>query len=79
LGEDDKHLDFRISVLRQMRTISSGPAPYLIVSTVVRCHNGLGRLYLAAVGPIHRVIFPAMLRRAASAGWPISATPTHAG
>jgi hypothetical protein len=79
LGEDDKHLDFRISVLRQMRTISSGPAPYLIVSTVVHCHNGLGRLYLKAVGPVHRVIFPAMLRRAAGAGWPLSATPADAG
>ena len=77
LGEDDKHLDFRISVLRQMRTISSGPAPYLIVSTVVSCHNVLGRLYLNAVGPVHRVIFPAMLRRAADAGWPLSTTPVH--
>ena len=34
LGEDDRHLDFRVSVL-----YSSAPEPRLTVSTVVHCHN----------------------------------------
>ena len=58
LGLDDKHLDFRISVdvvplgLRQQQ---------ITTTTLVRPHNLLGRAYLAAVVPFHRVIVPAML------------------
>jgi hypothetical protein len=62
LGLNDRHLDFRIVVdvmpvgreHRQIRT-----------STLVRTHNLLGRTYLAAVLPFHRVIVPAMLAQAA--------------
>jgi hypothetical protein len=70
LGEDDKHLDFRISVLRQIRATASGPVPYLTVSTVVHCHNRLGQTYLWLIAPFHRLIARATLRRAAQAGWP---------
>ncbi len=69
LGEDDKHLDFRVSVL-----CASGPAPessrQLTVSTVVHCHNLLGRAYLFAIAPFHRMVVKASLRRAARVGWP---------
>jgi hypothetical protein len=69
VGEDDKHLDFRVSVL-----CSSGPAPessrQLTVSTVVHCHNLLGRAYILAIAPIHRIVVKASLRRAARIGWP---------
>jgi hypothetical protein len=69
LGEDDKHLDFRVSVL-----CSSGPAPessrQLTVSTVVHCHNLLGRSYILAIAPFHRIVVKASLRRAARIGWP---------
>ena len=71
LGEDDKHLDFRLSVL-----CSGQPSPksqrHLIVSTVVHCHNRLGRLYIRLVAPFHRVIVPSALRRAAHLGWPLA-------
>lgn len=70
LGEDDKHLDFRVSILRRMQTSSLEQAPYLIVSTVVHCHNRFGRLYLRLIGPFHRLIVRATLSRAARAGWP---------
>ena len=63
VGEDDKHLDFRVSVLR-----SSGPT--LTVSTVVHCHNLLGRVYLVVIAPFHRMVVKASLRRAAQIGWP---------
>ncbi len=67
LGEDDSHLDFRVSVLRQDR----GPAgTWLIVSTVVRCHNRLGRAYIALIGPFHRAVVRATIARAGEAGWP---------
>jgi hypothetical protein len=63
VGEDDKHLDFRASVL-----CSSGPT--LTVSTVVHCHNLLGRVYLLVITPFHRMVVKASLRRAAQIGWP---------
>jgi hypothetical protein len=76
LGEDDKHLDFRVSVLHQTRTVSAECAPYLVVSTVVHCHNLLGRTYIRLIAPFHRLIIQSNMRRAARAGWPVlSRTP----
>ena len=73
LGEDDKHLDFRLSVL-----CTPGAAPplggQLTVSTVVHCHNLLGRAYLLAIAPFHRQVVKASLRRAAHIGWPKAGT-----
>ena len=51
-GEDDRHLDFRVSIL--IRRTEQGQS--LSLSTVVTVHNGLGRCYLAAVKPFHRLI-----------------------
>jgi hypothetical protein len=72
VGEDDRHLDFRVSVL-----CSSGPGPeigpLLTVSTVVHCHNRLGRAYLLVIAPFHRMVVRASLRRAARIGWPQAA------
>lgn len=70
MGEDDKHLDFRVSVLLQVRNEAPEPTRYLIVSTVVTCHNLLGRTYIALIAPFHRLIVQSGLRRAARAGWP---------
>jgi hypothetical protein len=70
LGEDDKHLDFRISVLRRSDEI--------VVTTVVHCHNLLGRLYLALITPFHRLVVKSILRRAARRGWP-AARPLDTG
>lgn len=62
LGEDDKHLDFRVSVQRRPGDI--------VVTTVVHCHNLLGRAYLALITPFHRLVVKSILRRAARRGWP---------
>jgi hypothetical protein len=35
----------------------------LVVTTVVHCHNRLGRAYLAAIAPFHRTILRANLHR----------------
>ena len=60
LGEDDRHLDFRVSVLVR----NDGNARWVIVSTIVRFNNGLGRAYFLPVRPCHKLIVPAMLRNA---------------
>ena len=73
LGEDDKHLDFRLSVLCAAEP-GSGQRR-LTVSTVVHCHNLLGRTYLSVVAPFHRRVVKASLDRAARVGWPPA--PAH--
>lgn len=73
LGEDDKHLDFRLSVLRTP-DLSSKLGGQLTVSTVVHCHNLLGRTYLRIIAPFHRLVVRASLRRAAQIGWPRAGT-----
>ncbi len=58
LGFDDRHLNFRIVIdVRQDRP--SGQT--LSVMTLVHRNNLLGRLYLAAVMPFHRLIVRRML------------------
>ncbi|UDF27894.1 UNVERIFIED_ORG: DUF2867 domain-containing protein [Roseateles sp. XES5] len=58
LGFDDRHLDFRIVIdVRQDRP--SGQT--LSVMTLVHRNNLLGRLYLAAVMPFHKLIVRRML------------------
>lgn len=71
LGEDDKHLDFRLSVLCSGEP-SPGTKRHLTLSTVVHCHNRLGRLYILVIAPFHRLVVKSTLRRAARIGWPSS-------
>ncbi|NPT60721.1 DUF2867 domain-containing protein [Paraburkholderia elongata] len=70
LGENDSHLDFRVSVLQQTRDTREGSARYLTLSTVVHCHNRLGRFYILVISPFHRLVVRSALRRAARIGWP---------
>ena len=65
LGEDDAHLNFRLTVRRETGS------QQLIVTTVVQCHNALGRLYILVIAPFHRRVVRSALRRAARAGWPL--------
>ena len=60
LGADDRHLDFRLSLLRRQ---ASHGMPLLVATTVVHCHNRLGRWYLATIMPFHRLIVRSSLRR----------------
>ena len=69
LGEDDKHLDFRLSILCPS-PVNPTDERRLVLSTVVHCHNRLGRVYIFLIAPFHRVIVQACLRRAARVGWP---------
>jgi Protein of unknown function (DUF2867) len=60
-GADDKHLDFRVSVLREGRT-------RVVLSTAVMTHNSFGRVYLATILPFHRYGVSQVLTNAATAG-----------
>lgn len=60
LGEDDKHLNFRVSLF--MGEPNKEHDMELIVSTVVTFNNWLGRLYFLPVKQFHRLIVPAMLK-----------------
>jgi hypothetical protein len=60
LGEDDRHLDFRVSVLLR----DEGEAQWATVTTVIHFHNALGRAYFAVVRPFHQLIVPTLMRRA---------------
>ncbi|APV42888.1 hypothetical protein PFAS1_27610 [Pseudomonas frederiksbergensis] len=74
LGEDDKHLDFRISILCSGETEPEG-SRQLVFSTVVHCHNRLGRAYIFVIAPFHRMVVKASLLRAARIGWPLATCP----
>ena len=74
LGEDDKHLDFRVSVLcpdALPASVSKG-GRQLTLATVIRYHNAFGRLYFFVVAPFHRGLVKSALRRASRSGWPLA-------
>lgn len=59
LGEDDQHLDFRVSLLLEKGSLGDKE---LTISTLVKFHNRIGCLYFIPVRPFHRFIVPAMLK-----------------
>ena len=61
LGEDDKHLNFRVSLFLNQQTKETKKKD-LIVSTTVEFNNWFGRLYFLPVRPFHKLIVPAMLK-----------------
>ena len=61
LGEDDKHLNFRVSLFLGPQ-ISGTVIKYITVSTTVEFNNWFGRLYFLPVRPFHKLIVPTMLK-----------------
>jgi Protein of unknown function (DUF2867) len=61
LGFDDKHLDFRVVV----DVVGAGVVSEVTATTLVRLNNLLGRAYLAAILPFHRLVVRSMLSRVA--------------
>ncbi|MHC6157094.1 DUF2867 domain-containing protein [Bradyrhizobium elkanii] len=59
-GFNDKHLDFRLVV----DVASAGAVRSITATTLVLTHNRFGRAYLTVILPFHRLIVPAMLRKA---------------
>ncbi|MEK9969896.1 MAG: DUF2867 domain-containing protein [Ferrovibrio sp.] len=68
LGLNDDHLDFRTQF--RTDTIRLGPqGPVLgmvTVTTVVRTHNRLGRIYLGIIMPFHKLVIRSLLKRVAT-------------
>lgn len=63
-GRDDKHLDFRLSVLRER----NGTTASVTVSTVCVTHNRFGKVYLFFVIPFHKWGVRKLLSNAMAAG-----------
>lgn len=62
LGENDKHLDFRVSIF--MEIDKNIPArKIVVVSTLVKYNNWMGPIYFFFVKPVHRLIVPFSLKR----------------
>ena len=55
-GEDDKHLDFRVSILKQNEKV--------IISTLVHYNNNFGKAYMSLIMPFHKIVVKAMLKNA---------------
>lgn len=60
LGDSDKHLDVKVSILKLARDGKQSVAS----TTVVHIHNLLGRVYMLFVVPFHKRIVPAVLQHA---------------
>ena len=66
VGEDDSHLDFRLSMLRSPHGGAHGS---LTLASAVHCHNWLGRAYIMVIRPFHKLIVRHTLSRAARRGF----------
>ena len=63
-GRDNKHLDFRLSVLRE----DGGVKHSAVISTVCTTHNTFGKVYLFFVAPFHKWGVQFLIARAQAAG-----------
>lgn len=59
LGEDDKHLNFRVSIYLGEK----GKQSDLIISTTVHFHNIFGKMYFLLIKPFHKIVVQTMLMR----------------
>lgn len=60
MGDDDKHLDYRVSIFRDR-----GNPETLYAATWVKRNNWLGHLYLFLVLPFHKLIVKNMVKHIA--------------
>ncbi len=60
LAENDKHLNFRTSLL--IENVAEKDYGYLYCSTIVQYNNIFGRLYFFPVKPFHKLIIKTMLK-----------------
>lgn len=61
LGEDDTHLNFRVSLFIDSENQTKAHKN-LTITTTVNYNNWFGRLYFLPVKPFHRLIVPTMLK-----------------
>jgi hypothetical protein len=63
-GGDDKHLDFRVSVMQ----VTENGVHKVVVSTLIFTHNLFGKIYLLFVLPLHRFGMRRLLAQAVARG-----------
>ena len=63
VGRDNKHMDFRLSVLK----VPDSDGTSVVVSTICSVHNLFGKLYLFFVVPFHRYGVRKLMARALAA------------
>ena len=63
-GRDDKHLDFRVSVMQ----VTEKGGRKVIVSTLIFVHNLFGKVYLLFVLPLHKLGMRRLLAQAVAHG-----------
>lgn len=61
IGQDDKHLNFRVSLFIENHK-SELNKKKLTISTTVEFNNRFGKLYFLPVKPFHKLIVPTMLK-----------------
>lgn len=59
LGANDSHLDFRAIISK-----TNEPEFNIKVTTLVRFNNRTGRIYMALIGPFHRLVVKRMISQA---------------
>jgi uncharacterized protein DUF2867 len=59
-GRDNKHLDFRLSLLR----VTDGDDESVVLSTICSVHNLTGKIYLFFIVPFHRTGVRSLLANA---------------
>ena len=59
MAENDKHLNFRTSLLINRKE----PLSYIYLTTIVKYNNIWGRLYFMPVKPFHRIIIKTLLKK----------------
>jgi hypothetical protein len=59
MGEDDRHLKFRVSF--HLAPSEAGHSTFTMTTTV-KINNWWGRVYFLPVKPFHKIIVPAMMK-----------------
>jgi hypothetical protein len=62
LGDDDKHLSFRVSLLLDCKNNDIGKKK-IMITTMVEYKNIFGRIYFLPVKPIHQLIVKGTLKK----------------
>ena len=57
-GENDKHLDFRVSIFREITEESK-----ITVSTIVKFNNKFGKFYMTLISPFHKMVVRSLLKK----------------
>ena len=63
-GRDNRHLDFRLSLLR----VTHDDVPSVVVSTICSVHNWSGKIYLFFIVPFHKWGVKRLISKAMIAG-----------